>query len=596
MSKICIIDHTINIKKIDQLGKGSYGFVYKSSIDGKEVAIKRNLVDNITDHYGNIRELELLMRLNNHPYIVNITHLYKHSNIAKQFGVVERKGVKDDNIHFVFPLAKYDGSYLLKHYRHTYNVLKIIMTQMLLAIEYMHAKGIIHRDLKLNNTLWYENDGKCKISITDLGLSKIMDNYNKSTPKVVTHWYRAPEIMITKNRYDEKSDIWSLACIFYELIKGHALLEKYETDNDILNLEAILKLVPSIKNDNFKNLMKEYNINMTTEYPNYGWNYFLNLSTNNKDEFNKKGGTVDEFLDLLKNMFELYPNDRYSATQALNHRFFDNHRELINNTRKLYPPIRDSLPLYIIPDTKYKSYIAKLVYDIYVNRHNHKWYNHKILFLSVDILHRYINSLEQDTNLLEENLELIYYVSLYISIKYFTSMTCPISFENLIPTKLYSSFNLNRAYSLEYILLNDVLKWNIYRMTLVEVINLYKETSLYNNFNNYIDDLLRYYLSIEKYNGSNLNIFVQFFKDKNIDLPDINLSCYNTIIPDSWPILDEYKLTSIPNTTTKNTVMMMCYGDNCYNMYNTGKHGYYMHNNGNCYIYPQTHYIINNTK
>ena len=79
----------------------------------------------------------------------------------------------------------------------------------------MHQIGVVHRDLKPENVL-LKNDS---VRIADLGSAKkIDDQYYLNTPYVVSRYYRAPELLLASNRYDAAVDIWSVACIIFELV------------------------------------------------------------------------------------------------------------------------------------------------------------------------------------------------------------------------------------------------------------------------------------------------------------------------------------------------------------------------------------------
>jgi len=83
----------------------------------------------------------------------------------------------------------------------------------------MHSADVIHRDLKPENILI--NGADCNVKITDFGLARGVckdDIENTATEYVVTRWYRSPEVMCSAGFYDESVDIWSLGCIFAELI------------------------------------------------------------------------------------------------------------------------------------------------------------------------------------------------------------------------------------------------------------------------------------------------------------------------------------------------------------------------------------------
>lgn len=79
----------------------------------------------------------------------------------------------------------------------------------------MHQMGVVHRDLKPENVLLKDDS----VRIADLGSAKIIDRYTYlNTPYVVSRYYRAPELLLASCRYDAAVDVWSVACIIFELV------------------------------------------------------------------------------------------------------------------------------------------------------------------------------------------------------------------------------------------------------------------------------------------------------------------------------------------------------------------------------------------
>lgn len=124
-----------------------------------------------------------------------------------------------------------------------------ILYQCLAGIKYLHSAGVVHRDLKPANLL--VDLDSCTVKICDFGLSRIIhdaalaaDNSaggvsgdtmdggtaemgavdNSNTLYVVTRWYRAPEVLLGYTHYDNSIDMWSLGCIFGELMHRRPLL------------------------------------------------------------------------------------------------------------------------------------------------------------------------------------------------------------------------------------------------------------------------------------------------------------------------------------------------------------------------------------
>jgi len=95
--------------------------------------------------------------------------------------------------------------------------IKCLMMQLLEGIKYLHAQHIIHRDIKGANLL-LNNKGLLKIA--DFGLARVYMPNLPATPRVVTLWYRAPELLLGMKTYNETLDLWSAGCFFAELLTG----------------------------------------------------------------------------------------------------------------------------------------------------------------------------------------------------------------------------------------------------------------------------------------------------------------------------------------------------------------------------------------
>lgn len=107
--------------------------------------------------------------------------------------------------------------------------IKTLLLQLTSAVEYLHSNWIMHRDLKTSNLLM-NNRGQMKVA--DFGMARYYgDPPPKLTQLVVTLWYRAPELLLGAERYGPEVDLWSIGCIFGELLKKEPLLQgKNEVD------------------------------------------------------------------------------------------------------------------------------------------------------------------------------------------------------------------------------------------------------------------------------------------------------------------------------------------------------------------------------
>ena len=107
--------------------------------------------------------------------------------------------------------------------------IKTLLLQLASAVDYLHGNWILHRDLKTSNLLM-NNRGQMKVA--DFGMARYYgDPPPKLTQLVVTLWYRAPELLLGAEKYGAEIDLWSIGCIFGELLTKNPLLQgKNEVD------------------------------------------------------------------------------------------------------------------------------------------------------------------------------------------------------------------------------------------------------------------------------------------------------------------------------------------------------------------------------
>jgi serine/threonine protein kinase len=113
-------------------------------------------------------------------------------------------------------------------------IVKSYAQQLLCGLRYLHMNNVMHRDLKPANLL-LNNKGQLKIA--DFGLARAFSAYRtRFTPRVVTLWYRAPELLLGATEYRERIDVWAAGCIIAELFTRRAIFPK---DDEMGMIDAI---------------------------------------------------------------------------------------------------------------------------------------------------------------------------------------------------------------------------------------------------------------------------------------------------------------------------------------------------------------------
>ena len=473
-------------------GKGTYGIVYNAETIGdnkRQVAVKRNIVDESVSFSGSLKELDLLGKLKGHPYIVKLLSVSFSNPFVVPNSPICRGGdynYREDYLHFIFEQAQTNGHYMI-HRGVPVCYIKLAMVQMFLAIEYMHARGIMHRDIKPANLLWFAtSDKNAAVKLCDFGLSKMHTSGLPMTPKVVTCWYRAPEICSKDPHYGYASDIWSAGCVLYEMVSKNALLAGY-SDDDTKLLSKIIGIIPQPTYEDIYKLTNGHQITLTAEAsPRHRQSFkdMIGMEPEDINDFNqlpRNGATYNQFLDLLTKILVLDPDKRLTITEILDHSFFRPYADIIKWTRDNYPPVPPVQPSINIICCRERAWACKAGFLVFNGRSHLPWYKHSILFQSIDLFDRYLSYLHttNDKRLIEGKYqgkyltryytELHYITCLYMSIKYFTTLHIPISFTELASDHYRTDKAMIEAEEFEKKMLKDVLCLDIYRKTIYEV-------------------------------------------------------------------------------------------------------------------------------
>eukprot|EP01104_Vermistella_antarctica_P009361 TRINITY_DN2408_c0_g1_i1.p1 TRINITY_DN2408_c0_g1~~TRINITY_DN2408_c0_g1_i1.p1 ORF type:complete len:298 (-),score=67.42 TRINITY_DN2408_c0_g1_i1:185-1078(-) len=281
--------------KIDKLGEGTYGIVYKAKNreTGEIVALKRIRLESEDEGVPctAIREISLLKELN-------------HPSIVRLYDVIHT----DRKLTLVFEYLDQD----LKKYMDEVGgevekvQMKSFMYQLLRGIAFCHKHRVLHRDLKPQNLLI---NRKGELKLADFGLARAFGIPVRSySHEVVTLWYRAPDVLLGSRKYSTPIDMWSVGCIFAEMCTGRPLFPGSTTSDQLLR---IFKLMGTPTPETWPGIV---------ELPEYKKNFPV-YPTQTVQQI--VPGLCKNGYALLDVMLRYNPNERMSAEDAMVHPYFD---------------------------------------------------------------------------------------------------------------------------------------------------------------------------------------------------------------------------------------------------------------------------------
>ncbi|XP_018395954.1 PREDICTED: cyclin-dependent kinase 12 isoform X2 [Cyphomyrmex costatus] len=223
---------------ITQIGEGTYGQVYKARDKRSSVmvALKKVRLENEKEGFPitAVREIKILRQLN-HKNIVNLREIVTDKQDALDFR--KDKG----SFYLVFEYMDHDLMGLLESGMVDFNEMNnaSIMKQLLDGLNYCHSKNFLHRDIKCSNILM---NNKGEVKLADFGLARLYNAEDRQRPytnKVITLWYRPPELLLGEERYGPAIDVWSCGCILGELFSKKPL---FQANVDMMQLEMISRV------------------------------------------------------------------------------------------------------------------------------------------------------------------------------------------------------------------------------------------------------------------------------------------------------------------------------------------------------------------
>lgn len=288
------------------IGYGAFGIVWSVTDprDGKKVALKKmpNVFQNLISSKRVFREIKMLCFL-------------KHENVMSALDILQPPHIDYfQELYVITELMQSDLHRIIVSTQPlTSDHVKIFLYQTLRGLKYLHSARILHRDIKPGNLLVNSN---CLLKICDFGLARV-EEANRSrnmTLEVVTQYYRAPELLMGAKHYTAAIDIWSVGCIFAELL-GRRIL--FQARNPVQQLDLIIDLLGTPNNEDMKHACqgaKQHIRKSQYKPPALAALYILSSQA------------THEAVHLLCQMLVFNPDKRIDCNSALKHPYLEEGR------------------------------------------------------------------------------------------------------------------------------------------------------------------------------------------------------------------------------------------------------------------------------
>jgi len=219
----------------------------------------------------------------------------------------------------VFEYSEYDLTGVLEtsEIRFTQDHVKSWSQQLLSGVHYMHINKVIHRDLKASNLLINK---KGELKIADWGLARSWNSEMKRlTVRVITLWYRPPELLLGCAQYTSKIDMWSVGCIIAEMFRRSGFLRGA---NETTQLDLIFRTCGHPTPEDWPDLDTTCPLWKTLQPPPDQPRFPNRLTEALRDKLPQPKWMTDNAVDLISKLMTLNPTNRWTAEQALDADYF----------------------------------------------------------------------------------------------------------------------------------------------------------------------------------------------------------------------------------------------------------------------------------
>mmetsp|Transcript_24256 Transcript_24256/g.76570 ORF Transcript_24256/g.76570 Transcript_24256/m.76570 type:complete len:394 (+) Transcript_24256:78-1259(+) len=285
---------------VEPVGQGMLGVVCVAhdKVADEKCAIKKIecVFEHITSAKRTLRELRILRHLQ-HENLINVRSIFLPGSKAVFEDIYVISEIMETDLASILK-----GTQMLSDEQNQY-----LLYQILRGMKYVHSAGVIHRYVEPRNLLVNSN---CDLRICDFGLAQI--NFEDEgfqtcpmTEYVSKRWYRAPEVLCSWVNYDSAIDVWSIGCVFAEML---VLRPLFPGGNSQRLLKLIVALLGTPSSEELDAIPSELCRRTVDALPRSEGGFRARFSE-----------ASDETADLLRTMLQFSPRKRATVPQALEH-------------------------------------------------------------------------------------------------------------------------------------------------------------------------------------------------------------------------------------------------------------------------------------